>query len=83
MKRYADFSDFSKMSLAQIEKTLESYLKIAEDSDWDITNAFQKDLEMLTMLAKQKGSTKRWQDPGTGRRTTPSQAFFACVLTNF
>ena len=60
MKRYADFSDFNRMPLAQIEKTLEKYLEIAESSDWDITQAFENDLRMLTMLAKQKGSTKKW-----------------------
>lgn len=60
MKRYADFSDFNRMSLAQIEKTLEAYLKIAEGSDWDITKDFESELSMLTMLAKVKGSTRKW-----------------------
>lgn len=60
MKRYADFTDFSRMPLAQIEKTLDAYLKIAEDSDWDITQDFERELSMLTMLAKQKGSVRKW-----------------------
>jgi hypothetical protein len=48
------------LSLEQVEQTLERYLELAEVSDWDITKDFQKDLEMLTDLAKQKGSTRRW-----------------------
>ena len=49
-----------KMSLEQIEKTLESYLKLAEASDWDITQDFERELSMLTNLAKAKGSVKKW-----------------------
>jgi hypothetical protein len=48
------------MSLVQLEKTLESYLKLAEASDWDITSEFERELSMLTSLAKAKGSTKKW-----------------------
>jgi len=60
MNRYATGNDFLKMSLAQIEKTLESYLKIAEGSDWNITPDFERELSMLTSLAKAKGSNKKW-----------------------
>jgi hypothetical protein len=60
MNRYATSSDFMKMSLAQLEKTLESYLKIAEGSDWNITPEFERELSMLTSLAKAKGSNKKW-----------------------
>jgi hypothetical protein len=60
MKRYASFSDFNRMSLVEIEKTLDAYLKIAEGSNWDITKDFESDLSMLTMLAKQKGSKRKW-----------------------
>jgi hypothetical protein len=60
MNRYATGTDFLRMSLAQIEKTLESYLKIAEGSDWNITPEFERELSALTSLAKAKGSTKKW-----------------------
>jgi hypothetical protein len=60
MNRYATATDFMKMSLEQVEKTLESYLKIAEASDWDITQDFERELSMLTNLAKAKGSVKKW-----------------------
>lgn len=60
MNRYATPSDFMKMSLQQIEKTLESYLKIAEGSNWDITPQFERELVALTSLAKAKGSTRKW-----------------------
>jgi hypothetical protein len=60
LKQYATFEDFNSMTLEQVEKTLTRYLQIAEDSDWDITPAFGKNLEMLTKLAKSKGSTRRW-----------------------
>jgi hypothetical protein len=60
MKRYADFWDFNRMSLIEIEKTLDAYLKLAEASDWDITEDFERELSMLTMLAKQKGSVRKW-----------------------
>jgi hypothetical protein len=60
MNRYATSTDFMKMSLEQIEKTLESYLKLAEASDWDITQDFERELSMLTNLAKAKGSVKKW-----------------------
>jgi hypothetical protein len=60
MNRYATATDFMKMSLEQIEKTLESYLKLAEASDWDITQDFERELSMLTNLAKAKGSVKKW-----------------------
>jgi len=60
MNRYATSSDFMKMSLAQLEKTLEAYLKIAEDSDWNITSEFERELSMLTSLAKAKGSIRKW-----------------------
>lgn len=59
-EQFATFADFNRMSLLEIEKHLEAYLKIAEDADWDITPAFENDLRMLTMLAKQKGSTRKW-----------------------
>ncbi len=60
MNRYASPNDFLKMSLAQIEKTLDSYLKIAEGSDWNITPEFERELSMLTSLAKAKGSIRKW-----------------------
>jgi len=60
MNRYASPSDFMKMSLPQLEKTLEAYFKIAEGSNWDITPEFQRELSALTSLAKAKGSTKKW-----------------------
>jgi hypothetical protein len=60
MNRYATGTDFLTMPLAQIEKTLESYLKIAEGSDWDISPEFERELSMLTSLAKAKGSTRKW-----------------------
>jgi hypothetical protein len=49
-----------KMSLPQLEKTLDAYIKIAEGSDWNITPDFERELSMLTSLAKSKGSTKKW-----------------------
>jgi len=58
--QYATMKDFEAMSLEQVEATLTKYLKIAEDSDWDITPEFERDLTQLTRLAKAKGSTKRW-----------------------
>lgn len=63
MNNYPTPTDFLKMSLVEIENTLTAYLKIAEDSDWDITRDFENDLRMLTNLAKAKGSTKKWQQP--------------------
>lgn len=60
MNRYATSSDFMRMPLEQLEKTLEAYLKIAEDSDWDITRDFENELKMLTNLAKAKGSKRKW-----------------------
>jgi hypothetical protein len=60
MSRYATMSDFESMSLQEVEATLEKYLKIAEDSDWDITDAFERDLVMLTKIARAKGSTRAW-----------------------
>ena len=60
MKRYASISDFQTMPLAQIEKTLDRYLQIAGRSEWAVTPAFLKQLEMLTNLAKAKGSKRRW-----------------------
>lgn len=60
MNNFAKTSDFLKMSLPEIEKTLEKYLQIAERSDWDLLPAFENELRMLTELAKQKGSKRRW-----------------------
>ena len=60
MNRYATPNDFMRMSLAQLEKTLDAYIKIAEGSDWNITPDFERELSMLTSLAKAKGSTKKW-----------------------
>jgi hypothetical protein len=60
MNRYASPQDFMKMPLEQIEKTLDAYLKIAEASDWDITQDFERELSMLTNLAKAKGSVRKW-----------------------
>ena len=60
MNRYATPNDFMRMSLAQLEKTLDAYIKIAEGSDWDITPEFERELVALTSLAKAKGSTKKW-----------------------
>ena len=60
MNRYASPLDFMKMSLPQLEKTLDAYIKIAEGSDWNITPDFERELSMLTSLAKSKGSTKKW-----------------------
>lgn len=59
-EQFATFADFNRMSLIEVERTLEKYLELAEACDWDITPAFENDLRMLTMLAKQKGSTKKW-----------------------
>lgn len=59
-EQFATFADFNRMSLIEVERTLEKYLELAEASDWDITPAFENDLRMLTMLARQKGSTKKW-----------------------
>lgn len=53
-------TDFLKMSLIEIEKTLNKYLYIAEANDWDITPEFEKELMMLTSLAKAKGSKIKW-----------------------
>jgi hypothetical protein len=60
MNRYATPSHFISLSLVELEKTLESYLKIAESSDWDITPEFERELVALTSLAKAKGSTRKW-----------------------
>jgi hypothetical protein len=48
------------MSLTEIERYLETALQLAEASDWDITPEFERELTMLTNLAKAKGSTRRW-----------------------
>lgn len=60
MNRYLDPSEFLKMSLTEIEGYLETALQLAEASDWDITPDFERELTMLTNLAKAKGSTRRW-----------------------
>ena len=60
MNRYLDPSEFLKMSLTEIEAYLETALKLAEASDWDLDPAFERELTMLTKLAKAKGSTRRW-----------------------
>jgi hypothetical protein len=60
MNRYATTSDFLKMPLAELEKTLDAYFKIAEGSDWDITPEFERELSALTSLAKAKGSDRKW-----------------------
>ena len=60
MTNYLNANKMMKLSLAEIEKTLDAYLKMAEASNWDITSDFENDLKMLTALAKQKGSTRRW-----------------------
>jgi hypothetical protein len=60
MTNYLNANKMMKLSLAEIEKTLDAYLKMAESMDWDITEDFEQDLRMLTLLAKQKGSTRRW-----------------------
>ena len=60
MNNYPTPTDFLKMSLVEIENTLNKYLYIAESCDWDITKDFEDDLRMLTNLAKAKGSTKKW-----------------------
>lgn len=53
-------TDFLKMSLIEIETTLNKYLYIAEANDWDITPEFESELMMLTSLAKAKGSKIKW-----------------------
>ena len=60
LKQYATFEDFNSMTLVQVEKTLDRYLEIAESMDWAITPAFERDLKMLTAIAKAKGSKRRW-----------------------
>lgn len=60
MNRYPTPTDFLRMSLQEIEAYLETSLKIAEASNWDLTPQFERELSMLTSLAKSKGSTKKW-----------------------
>lgn len=60
MNRYPTPTDFLRMSLQEIEAYLETSLKIAEASNWDLTPQFERELSMLTSLAKSKGSTRKW-----------------------
>jgi hypothetical protein len=60
MNNFATMKDFEKLPLAQLETTLETYLKIAKDSDYNITKEFENELRALTALAKLKGSVKKW-----------------------
>lgn len=60
MNRYVVPSYFLKLSLEELEKTLDKYLKIVEDSYFGITPDFERELIALTALAKAKGSTRKW-----------------------
>ena len=60
MNRYLDPMDYLKMPLEEIERYLETSIALAEASDWDISKEFERELSMLTSLAKSKGSTRRW-----------------------
>lgn len=57
---YLNANKLMKLSLAEIEKMLDAYLKMAEAVDWDIDQNFENELKLLTLLAKEKGSTRRW-----------------------
>lgn len=48
------------LPLADIERMLDDYLKIAEVLEWDIDPKFENELKLLTLIAKEKGSTRRW-----------------------
>jgi len=59
MNRYATIKDFEKMSVAQLESTIDDYLEIILDSDY-ITPQFENELRGLMALAKLKGSVRKW-----------------------
>lgn len=60
MNNFATYSDFKAMTLEQIENTLNKYIVIGQNADWDVSADFIKDLEMLTFLAREKGSKQSW-----------------------
>ena len=53
------FIDY-KSSLTEIEDELRFNLEMAEKMDWDLSQSEIRYLEMLTKLAKAKGTKVKW-----------------------
>lgn len=59
MSNFITPSEMLQLRLPELERMFDTYLKIAEDADWDITKDFERELLILSNLLRQKGSLRR------------------------
>lgn len=60
ISRYSSNKELQEATLEEVEDVLEKSLEEARKMDWNLGTSFEKDLMILTNLAKSKGSQRKW-----------------------